>query len=727
MRAARVVLLVMAVTLLAACGGGQHPILLASWTLDTGGETTPLTLPAHFDQRVGDQPKHFALRTRVDLPPEMQGRLLALTIPYFTGLATLRANGVEVPDLDATELDRFRSVGAHRYVIPAEATRSESLALELDVDHTWTQSAWVDTVPRLTADPRGDAGYVFVKLFDRWSTGAALAMILLVGFANLVVFLNDRRRTAYGWFALASFAGSMYAAYTMGFTQIVFRGLDPSWVGICVCVSSVATARFTAGVFGRKASPLWWGVLVVWSLAATRWYGPFHSTRYLSPITISSTVLAGVYSLWLLLDELRRGRPPAAKIIATIAWPVVCVAAVDDFASWLGMGELYSGVRSASVGIALLSIMQAAALGSQLLETLRHADGLNAELGARVDALERTNVEVRTLNEELRRQVSNRSLQLAETLAKVGSLHLPVLALEPGDLVQERYRVVRFVGSGGMAWVYEVKRETDGRRLALKVMHGRSSGAALARFAREAQLAAEVSHPCIVGVVDVDLTTEGVLFLVMEYVDGKSLEQYLDEDPPMAWAIAVLRQIAEGLEEVHARAIVHRDLKPANVLVEESTDGPHAKIADFGVSMLLAEAKRVSRPDAEESGDVRVTRAGRVMGTPTYMAPELALDGAAILSSIDMYAFGVMAHELLVGRPPFRDPLFVRAVHGRSLPPPTSLAVARPRLDRSVAELVDRCLSLDAALRPSAREAVRTLRDARLEVESVSVPSVRAV
>jgi len=172
---------------------------------------------------------------------------------------------------------------------------------------------------------------------------------------------------------------------------------------------------------------------------------------------------------------------------------------------------------------------------------------------------------------------------------------------------------------------------------------------------------------------------------------------------------------------------VHRDLKPANVLVEVGADGPCAKIADFGVSMLLAQAARASRPDVDVSGDVRTTRAGRVMGSPMYMAPELAQDGAPVHASIDMYAFGIMAHELLVGRPPFRDPLFVRAVHGRSLPPPPSLAVVRPRIDRAVADVVDRCLSLDPSRRPTAKEAARVLRDARIELEPTSVPSIRAV
>ena len=730
MRAWRVVLLLLAVVLLAACGGGtERSLMLASWTLEANGLTTPLSLPAHYDSLLGDHPMRYTLRTRAELPPEMQGRDLALTIPYFAALVSLQVDGVEAQDLDAAQLDRYRGTGAHRFVIPAGATRRGELALELTVEHTWTQSGWLDTVPRVSPGRAGDSGYVFVKLFDQGSAAAGLAMLLLVGFANGIVFLADRRRTAYGWFTLASFTGSVYAAFSLGITQPLFGVYDSLIMGGSVLLSALTTMRFTSGVFGRPHRRAWWGIFVVWGVVAIWNTGPFRSTRYLSPITIFTTVLAGAYCLNLLAQEWRRGRPPLANVLATIGWPVVCVAASDDFASWLGLGELYHGVRGASLGTALLSLLQAAALGSQLLESLRRSDALNSELAGRVEALQRTNAEVQTLNEELRHQVGNRSQQLAETLANVGSLHLPVLKLERGALIAGRYRVVTFVGSGGMAWVYEVTRETDGRRLALKLLHGRSSGEALSRFAREAKLASEVAHPSIVAVVDVDLTEEGILFLVMEYVDGKSLEQYLDDDPTLAWSLAVLRQIADGLAVVHARGIVHRDLKPANVLVEEALVGPTAKIADFGVSMLLAaEAPRMSRPPGPVAGsDPRITRAGRVMGTPTYMAPELAYQETAVHASIDLYAFGVMAHELLVGRPPFRDPLYVRAVHGRSLPPPASLAAARPRLDRRVADCVDRCLSLDPKARPTAQEVARVLKDVRLEAEPTSVPSVRAL
>jgi hypothetical protein len=727
MRAGHLALLAIALLVLVGCERGGRPLMLPSWTLDVGGLTTPLSLPAHFDPALGDRPTRYVLRTRVELPPEMRDRDLALTIPYFAALVSLSADGVRAEDLDAGALERYRGTGPHHFVIPAAETRDGELSLEITVEHRWTQSAWLDTVPRLSEGSEGDSGYVFVKLFNQGSEAAALAMLLLVGFANATVFLADRRRTPYGWFAVASFLGSTYAAFSLSLTQPLFGVYDTLVMGGAVLLSALTTMRFTAGVFGKSLWRGWWAIFPCFVLIAFWNPGPFRSTRYLSPVTVFTMLLAGVHCVSLLAQEMRRGRPSLANVLVTVGWPVVCVAASDDFASWLGLGEIYRGLRGSSLGAAVLALFQAAALGAQLMESLRRSDGLNAELAGQVAALRRTNAEVEKLNEELRHQIGNRSQQLAETLANVGTLHLPVLKLDAGALVAGRYRVVRFVGSGGMAWVYEVTRETDGRRLALKLLHGRSSGRALSRFAREAKLTAEVSHPGIVSVVDVDLTEEGVLLMVMEYVDGRSLETYLDDDPAIAWSLSVLRQTAEALTEVHARGIVHRDLKPGNVLIEQGIEGPTAKIADFGVSTLAGEAPRMPGANAPPSGDQRVTRAGRVMGTPTYMAPEMAQGGLALHASIDMYAFGVMAYELFVGRPPFRDPLFVRAMHSRSLPPPASLAVARPRLDRRFADCIDRCLSLDPNARPTAEEAARVLKDARLEDDPTSVPSARVV
>ena len=302
--------------------------MLASWTLEANGLTTPLSLPSHYDALLGEHPTRYTLRTRAELPPEMQGRDLALTIPYFAALVSLQVDGVEAQDLDAAQLDRYRGTGAHRFVIPAAATRRGELALELTVEHRWTQSGWLDTVPRLSPGRAGDSGYVFVKLFDQGSAAAGLAMLLLVGFANGIVFLADRRRTAYGWFTLASFTGSVYAAFSLGITQPLFGGYDSLVMGGAVLVSALTTMRFTSSVFGRPHRRAWWGIFVLWGVVAIWNTGPFRSTRYLSPITIFTTVLAGIYCVNLLVQELRRGRPPLANVLATIGWPV----AVNGFA-----------------------------------------------------------------------------------------------------------------------------------------------------------------------------------------------------------------------------------------------------------------------------------------------------------------------------------------------------------------------------------------------------------
>lgn len=727
MRGWRALLLVLSCTLLTACGGGPSPAMIATWTLDAPGVHETITAPKHFDRELGDHEQHYTLSARADVPAELRGKPMALAIPYFSGRATLRANGVDAPDLDASPFETYRAVGAHRFLVPADVTRAGALDLVLDVDHRWTQSAWLDTVPRL-ADASGGSDYVLVATFNQASAGAALAMILLVSIAYGLIYLSDRRRTAYGWFCLSSIAGALYSAFTLGLLEPLFGWGDGIVVGFGVTLSAVSAVMFTGAIFEHRPTRAWWGLLALWCIAAVVAHGPFAFTRWPTPVAIFTMLAAGAFCVRMLAQAMRKGRPALAAVLATVAWPVVCVLALDDSASWLGMGELYHGFRGACAGTVLVAVLQAAALGAQLMQSLHRADALNTALEGRVAALESTNAEVRTLNEELRRQIGNRSTQLAETLARVGSLRLPVLALEPGDVVEGRYRVVRFLASGGMSWVYEVERVTDKKGMALKLLHGKSSGAALSRFAREAKLASEVDHPGIVGVVDVDMTKDGVLYIVMEYVDGVALEERISDDPPIAWSLGVLRQIAEALEAVHARGVVHRDLKPANVLIEERAAAVTAKIVDFGVATLLSEGVRTSRADPEESGgDARVTRAGRVMGTPAYMAPELAVDGTPVHASIDMYAFGVMAHELLVGRLPFRDPLFVRRVHGRSMPPPPSLAMVRPKLDRAVAEIVDRCLSLEPTARPTAAEAAAALRDARTEADPSSMPSVRAI
>jgi serine/threonine protein kinase len=299
---------------------------------------------------------------------------------------------------------------------------------------------------------------------------------------------------------------------------------------------------------------------------------------------------------------------------------------------------------------------------------------------ARVKDVEERSREVGLLNEELRRQIAERSRQLAEALGRVGDVGPLATRFAATDVVKGRYRIVRPLGEGGMGTVYEVTRVADERRFALKALTEAKTGEAMARLAREAQVAAKLSDEHLVSIVDVDFTEGGALFLVMELVDGGSLDAQRPRFGNVPWALSVLRQVAAGLRVLHEDGVVHRDLKPGNVLIAAqngaAANEPLVKIADFGLARSTGDAE--AWPVVETPGKVTpgasgdtspaLTRTGALMGTPMYMAPELARGAREATPSSDMWAFGVLAYELLTGKPPFLVPPVREALWGRKWP-----------------------------------------------------------
>jgi len=203
----------------------------------------------------------------------------------------------------------------------------------------------------------------------------------------------------------------------------------------------------------------------------------------------------------------------------------------------------------------------------------------------------------------------------------------------------DRYEIVELIGTGGTGRVYRGRHAVLGRDCAIKVLYGEFAGEPkfVERFRREAKAMCEIRHPNIVGVEDFGRTPEGLLFLVMEFVQGETLESLLDRQGHLSpeWAAAVLRDVLQGLDAAHRRGFVHRDVKPQNILVRE--DGV-AKLLDFGT---------VSIPTTE-----RLTSVGHIVGTPAYMAPEQTGDDP-ITAQADLYSLGVVLHEMLTGRLPF--------------------------------------------------------------------------
>jgi serine/threonine-protein kinase len=214
-----------------------------------------------------------------------------------------------------------------------------------------------------------------------------------------------------------------------------------------------------------------------------------------------------------------------------------------------------------------------------------------------------------------------------------------------GVTLDGRYRIDGLLGEGGMGVVYLGRHMAMDKKVAIKILRTEFACRAdtKARFRQEARAASSVENPHIVDVSDFGSLPDGSTYLVMEYLDGVPLSTLTRNDEPIALdkAIAIGRQIADGLAEVHDRGIVHRDLKPDNIfLVKEGGQEDFVKILDFGIAKVL------------ESPEAKMTMAGSLFGTPSYMSPEQAA-GMPVDARTDVYALGIIMYELASGRVPF--------------------------------------------------------------------------
>lgn len=420
---------------------------------------------------------------------------------------------------------------------------------------------------------------------------------------------------------------------------------------------------------------------------------------------------------------------------------------------------------------ALLEVVARLAAGDRDTPISTPADSSLATLAAGLErmrqdiqrqfhALIDRNAEVVQLNAELRHQIEQRSLLMIESMEAVRSsaaasgteFRLPEAqpVLRVGSLLAGRYRVLGTLGHGAMGVVYEVERQGDERRLAAKVLGMRPDAHALVRFAREARLLARMGHPNLVAIVDVDVTAERIACIVMELAQGRSLADCRDQFADLGFALPVLRQVADGLTAVHAAKVIHRDIKPSNVLICEGPEPGRVrvKLVDFGVSRLLdasppseappgdgapddremlAEIRRFTdavtvspspapgSPDASpgasgpRAASNELTQVGAILGTPRYMAPEMLLGASLALPPSDIFSFGVLAYEVLTGTPPFAEPAPLLVVAGPGRLTFVPLATRCPGLAPAIAQVLERCLAEDAALRPSASEVLAAL------------------
>ena len=253
-----------------------------------------------------------------------------------------------------------------------------------------------------------------------------------------------------------------------------------------------------------------------------------------------------------------------------------------------------------------------------------------------------------------------------------------------GDVLGGRYRLVELLGQGGMATIYRATDAQLGREVAVKVLHpeyGRDPDF-VARFKQEAQAAASLSHPNIVGVYDFGTDAVGP-YIVMELVDGEDVATLLARNGPLPprQAARLAAEVAHALAAAHARGIVHRDVKPGNVLV--SSDG-RVKVTDFGIARAWS--------------DARLTLPGVTLGSVHYFSPEQALGEQATEAS-DIYSLGIVLYELLSGRRPWEGDSAAAVAMARISAPPPLVSAVRPNVPPVLEAIDRRALSPDPAAR----------------------------
>lgn len=263
-----------------------------------------------------------------------------------------------------------------------------------------------------------------------------------------------------------------------------------------------------------------------------------------------------------------------------------------------------------------------------------------------------------------------------------------------GTVISDRYEIVQVVGKGGMGLVYKAVHRQLNRPFAVKVMLPGRDGfdaRAKARFDQEAKAASVLNHQNLVGIHDYGTTSGGAPYLVMDYVDGEPLADFLSKRGPLdeQAAIDICMQICDGLNYAHERSIVHRDLKPSNIMISENKSGSiSVRILDFGVAKVLEQF---------EAGDAAktLTRTGEIVGSPLYMSPEQCM-GQGLDRRSDIYSLGCIMFEMLTGSRVFEgdNPMAIMVQHLNQRPPIFSTIdgapKVRPELERVVLQMLEK-------------------------------------
>jgi serine/threonine-protein kinase len=276
------------------------------------------------------------------------------------------------------------------------------------------------------------------------------------------------------------------------------------------------------------------------------------------------------------------------------------------------------------------------------------------------------------------------------------------------------YTIEREIAAGNMSRVFVAMDRTLGRQIIIKVLAAEvAAELSVDRFRREIQLAARLQHPHIIPLLSAG-EIDGAPYFTMPFVEGESLRTKLSREGelPIADAVRILREVASALNYAHKHGVAHRDIKPDNVMLSDE----FALVTDFGVAKALSDSSHAP-------GAVTLTGVGIALGTPTYMAPEQATADPSVDHRVDIYAFGIMAYEMLTGSPPFTGRTLQGTLAAHAIEQPEAIERRRPGIPRRLAALIMRCLEKRPADRPQSAAELLTILDAVQADQGVSAPS----
>lgn len=257
-----------------------------------------------------------------------------------------------------------------------------------------------------------------------------------------------------------------------------------------------------------------------------------------------------------------------------------------------------------------------------------------------------------------------------------------------GATLAGKYKIEKLIKMGGMGAVYRGRHVMMEKTVAIKVLRPALAGddAIVARFSREAKAASRISHPHAVSVTDFGEAENGVVFLVMEYLDGHTLKEEIAKQGPLSLerAVEIVRQVAGALDVAHDQGVIHRDLKSENIMLVNHTGAEWAKVLDFGIAKILQSAGGTA-PE--------ITHANLVVGTPQYMSPEQCSQSGQLDARSDVYSLGIIVHEMLTGRLPFTGESATVIMMKQVQDAPPSVLASREGLPAAVDSVIKRALA----------------------------------